>query len=117
MKHRFREPFASFIPELSMKRLSAYLALTTLPIVTLFFQATTDERSQMMAADAQEPLLVHNVYFALNDNSPANVQKLLADCKKYLTDHPGTVFFAAGTVSDLDRSVNDRDFDVGLHVI
>ena len=70
-----------------------------------------------MSADVQEPLLAHNVYFALNDNSPAEVQKLVASCKKYLTDHPGTVFFAAGTVSDLNRAVNDRDFDVGLHVI
>lgn len=70
-----------------------------------------------MAADAQEPLLVHNVYFALNDNSPENVQKLVAACRKYLTDHPGTVFFACGGVANLDRSVNDRDWDVGLHVI
>jgi hypothetical protein len=70
-----------------------------------------------MAADAQEPLLVHNVYFALNDNSPQNVQKLVASCKKHLTDHPGTLFFACGGVSDLSRSVNDRDWDVGLHIV
>ena len=64
-----------------------------------------------------ESLLVHNVYFALHDKSPAARQKLIDDCNKYLTGHPGTVFFAVGTVSDLDRPVNDRDFDVGLHVI
>jgi hypothetical protein len=62
-------------------------------------------------------LLVHNVYFALNDNSPENVQKLVAACRKYLTDHPGTVLFACGGVSDLNRSVNDRDWDVGLHLV
>lgn len=62
-------------------------------------------------------LLVHNVYFSLNESTPANRQKLVEACKKYLSDHSGTVFFAAGTVADLDRPVNDRDFDVGLHVI
>ncbi len=64
-----------------------------------------------------EPLLVHNVYFKLHDNSPAAIQSMVAACKKYLTDHPGTQFFAAGTCSDLAREVNDRDFDVALHVI
>jgi hypothetical protein len=35
-----------------------------------------------------------------------------------LTGHPGTVFFGVGTrTSDLTREVNDRQFDVGLHVI
>ena len=69
------------------------------------------------AAKSTGPLLVHNVYFSLKDRSPAARQKLVDACKKYLTGHAGTVFFAAGTVSDLDREVNDRDFDVGLHVI
>jgi hypothetical protein len=27
------------------------------------------------------------------------------------------MFFACGGVSDLNRSVNDRDWDVGLHII
>jgi hypothetical protein len=65
-----------------------------------------------------DPLLVHNVYFALKDGSPAAKDKLIAACKKYLTDHPGTVFFAAGTLCEvLNRPVNVRDFDVALHVI
>ena len=42
----------------------------------------------------------------------------MAACKKYLAHHPGTVFFAAGTlVKELDRPVNVRDFDVALHLI
>src|SRR6516162_10810632 len=65
-----------------------------------------------------EPLLAHNVYFALNDNSPAARDKLIAACKKHLTGHAGIVFFAVGSLAqDLCRPVNDRDFDVGLHII
>lgn len=71
----------------------------------------------MSSSSDGEPLLVHNVYFLLHDRSAPARQKLIDDCKKYLTGHPGTVFFAVGTVADLDRPVNDRDFDVGLHVI
>jgi hypothetical protein len=63
-------------------------------------------------------MLAHNVYFSLNDNSAAATEKLVADCKKYLTGHPGTVFFAVGTLAtELDRPVNDRDFDVALQVV
>jgi hypothetical protein len=63
-------------------------------------------------------MLVHNVYFSLKDNTPAERQKLLAACRKYLTNHPGTVFFAVGVLAEaLKRDVNDRDFDVGLHIV
>lgn len=62
-------------------------------------------------------LLAHNVYFTLKEPTPENRQKLIAACHKYLSNHPGTVFYAAGTLADLDRPVNDREFDVGLHVI
>jgi hypothetical protein len=62
-------------------------------------------------------MLVHNVYFALKDNSPAARKKLLDACAKYLTEHAGAVFFATGTLAeDLNRPVNDRDFDVALHI-
>ncbi|MCG8586330.1 MAG: Dabb family protein [Pirellulales bacterium] len=63
-------------------------------------------------------MLVHHVYFTLNDNSPAKCAELVDACKKYLTDHPGSVFFSAGALTpDLDRDVNDRDFDVALSVV
>ena len=62
-------------------------------------------------------MLTHNVFFALKDNSADATGALVASCRKYLTDHPGTAFFAVGTLSDLDREVNDRQFDVALHVI
>ena len=63
-------------------------------------------------------MLAHNVYFALKDPSEASVETLLAACKKYLTGHPGEVFFAAGTLcEDLRRPVNDVAFDVALHLV
>jgi len=66
----------------------------------------------------ERPMLAHNVFFTLADNSQQARQKLVADCKKYLAGHPGTVFFAAGTLAaELNRPVNDQDFDVALHVV
>ena len=63
-------------------------------------------------------LLVHNVYFALHDGSPEARARLLAAIRKYLPGHPGVLFFACGTLADeLRRDVNDRDFDVALHVV
>jgi hypothetical protein len=63
-------------------------------------------------------MLAHNVYFSLKDNSSAAKEKLLGACNRYLTGHPGTVFFACGTLAqELRREVNDRDFDIALHVI
>lgn len=57
------------------------------------------------------------VYFSLKDNSPLEVEKLLAACRKYLSNHPGTTFFAVGRPADLARPVNDREFDVALQVV
>jgi hypothetical protein len=63
-------------------------------------------------------MLAHNVYFSLKDNSAASKAKLLDACRKYLTGHPGAVFFAVGTLAEhLNRPVNDREFDVALHVV
>ncbi len=67
----------------------------------------------------QKPLrLVHDVYFALNDNSEAARAKLVQDCYKYLSSNPGIVFFAAGElVEPHKRDVNIRDWDVSLHIV
>src|SRR5436190_24403725 len=65
-----------------------------------------------------DQLLAHNVFFTLKDRSPAAKAKLVASCKKHLSGHPGTVFFAAGVLcEELTRPVNVLDFDVALHVI
>lgn len=67
---------------------------------------------------AKGPRIVHGVYFTLKDNTPQAREKLVTACKKYLTKHPGTVHFTAGTlVEDLKRPVNDRDFDVALLIV
>ena len=75
-------------------------------------------RAETLAADEKGPMIAHNVYFALKDNSADAKKKLVAACKQYLSDHPGTAFFAAGVVADeFDRPINDRDWDVGLHIV
>jgi hypothetical protein len=63
-------------------------------------------------------MLTHNVYFTLHDSSETAIASLVAACKKYLKDHPGVLFFAAGTRQPgLERPVNVLDFDVALHVV
>ena len=63
-------------------------------------------------------MLGHMVYFTLKERTPEAIDKLVQDCRTYLTGHPGLVFFAAGTlVPDLTRPVNQTDFDVALHTV
>jgi hypothetical protein len=62
-------------------------------------------------------LLIHNVYFSLHDSSPAACNRLLAACRTYLAAHAGVVVFRCGArAAELNREVNDRDFDVSLHI-
>jgi hypothetical protein len=62
--------------------------------------------------------LSHDVFFSLNDASPAAREALVAACRKHLTGHEGVLVFSAGVVaSELAREVNDRDFDVALHMV
>ncbi len=63
-------------------------------------------------------MLAHMVYFALNDRSPQAKARLIEACQLHLTGHPGIVFFACGTLcEELDREVNNRAFDVALHLV
>jgi hypothetical protein len=69
-------------------------------------------------AQGADAVLAHDVYFTLKHDSDEAKEKLLAGCKKYLATHPGVVWFAAGIrVTDHQREVNDRDFDVALHMV
>jgi hypothetical protein len=62
--------------------------------------------------------LAHNVFFSLHDRSPAARDRLLRACRTHLAPHAGIVFFACGVLAEgLERDVNDRDWDVGLHVV
>ncbi len=63
------------------------------------------------------PQLAHIVFFTLNDPTPENRQKLVALCQEHLKGHPGEVYFSVGTLADYSRPVNDRDYDVALHVV
>jgi len=62
-------------------------------------------------------MLCHSVYFRLKDRSPAAIERLVAGCREHLSGHPGEVVFAVGTCSGYDRHVNDRDWDVALHIV
>ena len=59
------------------------------------------------AAESDGPMLAHNVFFSLSDNSDAAKEKLVAACKKYLSGHPGAVSFAVG-VRDRMRPAGER---------
>lgn len=62
--------------------------------------------------------LSHNVFITLHDDSPESIKAQVDACHKYLKNHPGVEFFAAGTLGEeFARPVNDRMFDVALHVV
>jgi len=67
---------------------------------------------------AGTPQIGHMVYFKLKDATPENRTKLVEACKKYLVEHEGVAYFAAGVIGDdFKRDVNDRDWDVALHLV
>jgi len=72
-----------------------------------------------IAGVAQEgpAALAHDVYFALNHTSAAARSDLVAACRRHLTGHDGVLAFSVGVLAaDLARPVNDRGFDVALHI-
>ena len=86
------------------------LALSTL----VAFAAIATSNS----ASADEPQVAHIVFFTLANDTPAERKALLVDIKKYLSNHEGTVYFSAGAIADdMNRSVNDREFQVSLNLI
>ncbi|MGL6095243.1 MAG: Dabb family protein, partial [Fimbriiglobus sp.] len=71
-----------------------------------------------VAADKPAPQIGHMVFFKLKDTSTAGKEKLVAACEKYLEKHDGVVYFSAGVIGDgFKREVNDRDWDVALHLV
>lgn len=63
-------------------------------------------------------MLAHNVFFDLTDGSQQAVSTLIAGCNRYLKPHDGVEFFGCGSrIDEHRRDVNDRGFDVGLHIV
>ena len=62
--------------------------------------------------------LAHDVFFTLNDSSPAQCDALVRECFEYLKGHDGVVAFSAGTrAAECKRDVNDVQFHVSLHIV
>ncbi len=94
----------------------SFLSVAALLGAGAFFSTLVQE-NRAMAAESEKQL-AHIVFFTLKDSTPENRQKCVESCKKYLTKHPGEVYFAVGTLNpDLKREVNDQDYDVALHVV
>jgi len=100
-----------------MKRtllLGSILAMTML--VVAFNHLHTPRNTVMAADEAKQSQLAHMVFFTCANATDRD--KLVANCKKYLGEHPGTVHFSVGTRNtELTREVNDQDYDVALHLI
>ncbi len=61
---------------------------------------------------------MHIVFFTLAESNDVNRAKLVAACKKYLSNHEGVVYFGVGVREPQnDRPVNDRDYDAVLHLV
>lgn len=66
-------------------------------------------------ADSQ---LAHMVYFTLKDDSPEAIEAMVNACHKYLKDHPGVMYFSAGSRGpEFQRPVNDQEYHVALNVV
>jgi hypothetical protein len=95
-----------------MKHLAVLLATLALGLLPLSAGAAEGAKA------ATTRLLAHDVYFTLKDNSAAARQKLVDACHKYLSGHEGSENYSAGVLADdLKMSVNDREFDVALHIV
>ena len=63
-------------------------------------------------------MVSHNVFLTLNDRSPEGRRRCVEACQTYLTEHPGTVSIAIGTLADdIQWDVSDRDFDVSVSIL
>lgn len=99
------------------------LLLAAVAALTLAVLAVADEKADKTAKAVKKaaktgPMIGHMVYFKLKDGTPEARQKLVAACDKYLSDHEGTVVYAAGPIGEeFKREVNDRDWDVALHLV
>lgn len=62
--------------------------------------------------------LAHAIYFDLKNDTEQSRQEFIRNCQRKLAGLPGVVYLSAGELAaDLDRPVNDRNFDVFLLII
>lgn len=95
------------------------LIIGIVPYFTQEQHAMADE-SPATASDVagNSGQLAHIVFFTLAEPNDANRAKLVDACKKYLGNREGVVYFGVGVrAPEYDRAVNDRDFDVALHLV
>jgi hypothetical protein len=96
-------------------------AIVAVVISVAALVAHYSQENLVMAADdkqAGDAQLAHMVFFTLREPNDANRKRLVEACKKYLDKHDGVVYFSVGTLnSELKREVNDRDYDVALHLV
>jgi hypothetical protein len=72
----------------------------------------------LVAAPALAGEMGHMVFFKLTDSSPKSRAHFAGLCHKYLAKIPGITYFSVGGLADdLNRDVNDKDFDIALHVV
>lgn len=62
--------------------------------------------------------LAHTVYFDLKVSSEQSQAALIRACREKLAKIEGITYFAVGRLApELQRPVNDRDFDVALYIV
>jgi hypothetical protein len=72
----------------------------------------------LVAAPALAGEMGHMVFFKLTDSSPKSRAHFAGLCHKYLAKIPGITYFSVGALADdLSRDVNDKNFDIALHVV
>jgi hypothetical protein len=82
------------------------------------YHAMADELRHSASDTSKSAPFAHIVFFTLAESSDANRSKLVEGCKKYLDKHEGVVYFGVGVnAPEYAREVNDRDYDVALHLI
>jgi hypothetical protein len=100
------------------KNLACLVCLSFAAAVAATYYQSEKPAVAAESSSVADKQLGHMVFFTLKERSPEQRQKLVGLCKKYLVDHPGTVYFSVGSIAeDLDREVNVRDFDVALHLV
>jgi hypothetical protein len=93
-------------------------AFTLALLVSYPVLGSAAEPKPAASSDTASPHIGHMVYFKLRSATPENCKKLVDACEKYLRKHEGVVYFGTGVIGkSFDREVNDRAWDVALHVV